>query len=335
MRVYNVIDLSKFIFSFFIVLIHCEAYAILDEKICRLAVPCFFIFSGFFLYKGVAKPDGGIQYLNSYLGKLVRLYLLYTIIYLPLTIYGALPTIYQYGFEGFVKKIVAFFRNVCFVGENYMSWPLWYLLALIVAIFMIKCFLKRKIQLLYIFFISLTLTLIGLYVDYLNNSEGLPSFVEFVLKIYNSVFVTTRNGIFVGLFYVTVGMIISKYELFITTNKLLILILFVISLSGYYFNLILGLNIFASVLVCVLLMCNGLFKEMNNNLAKTFRKMSTVVYFFHMYFIFIFSNLFYNIPREKGIMIALISFVSAALLGLLIIKLSQQKKFSFLKYLLT
>ena len=76
MRVYNEIDLSKFIFSFFVVLIHCKAYSIVDEKVCRLAVPCFFIFSGFFLYKGIIKPNGGINYLNSYLGKLVRLYLL-------------------------------------------------------------------------------------------------------------------------------------------------------------------------------------------------------------------------------------------------------------------
>ena len=214
-----------------------------------------------------------------------------------MTIYGVLPAIYQYGFEEGVKKLVAFLRNVCFVGENYMSWPLWYLLALIVSVFMIKCFIKGKMRLLYIFIVSLTLTLIGLYINYLNNCENLPIFVGYILKSYNLVFVTTRNGIFVGLFYVTIGMIISKYELIITTNKLLILILFVVSLLGYYFDLILGLNIFASALVCVLLMCNGLFKKMSNNLAKTFRKMSTVVYFFHMYFIFIFSNLYYHIPR--------------------------------------
>ena len=83
---YTAIDFTKFILSFLVIIIHSNAYQLVSEDICALAVPVFFVFSGFFLYKSYVSSNKNINKLKSYLYKVIKLYLVYTSIYIPLTI---------------------------------------------------------------------------------------------------------------------------------------------------------------------------------------------------------------------------------------------------------
>ena len=101
MKHYNSIDLLKFLMSFFVIAIH-TAYdsALLMRLICPWVVPMFFVISGFLLQRRISmqrpvevcgkRVENLLEgVINSYITKLVKLYILWTLLYLPLTFYGS------------------------------------------------------------------------------------------------------------------------------------------------------------------------------------------------------------------------------------------------------
>lgn len=97
MKHYNSIDLLKFLMSFFVIAIHTAYDQVpLMRLICPWVVPMFFVISGFLLQRRISMQRpvevcgkrvenllGGV--INSYIIKLVKLYILWTLLYLPLT----------------------------------------------------------------------------------------------------------------------------------------------------------------------------------------------------------------------------------------------------------
>lgn len=95
---YNCIDLLKLIMAFFVIAIH-SGLSNITSGICKdilndifaLAVPYFFITSGFLLFRKTDINNWGSndkKRLLRYLVKILKLYGAWTLIYLPLTIYG-------------------------------------------------------------------------------------------------------------------------------------------------------------------------------------------------------------------------------------------------------
>ena len=129
MKHYNSIDLLKFLMSFFVIAIH-TAYdqVLLMRLICPWVVPMFFVISGFLLQRRISMQRsvevcgkrvenlmGGV--INSYIIKLVKLYILWTLLYLPLTFYGSCVV----ESNSLLRAFALFCRNVIFTGENHMS----------------------------------------------------------------------------------------------------------------------------------------------------------------------------------------------------------------------
>lgn len=127
---YNCIDILKLIMAFFVIAIHSELSSI-TSGVCKdilniifaLAVPYFFITSGFLLFR---KTDinnwvgsDKIRILR-YLVKTLKLYGAWSLIYLPLTIYGEVR-IYNTPLQ---KAVIKVFKNILLVGENFYSWQL-------------------------------------------------------------------------------------------------------------------------------------------------------------------------------------------------------------------
>lgn len=91
-------DIIKFIFSFFVIALH-TLYLIpnwfkdirIFLVIFHVAVPVFFMISGYLLFRKVAIPLDkiGEKRIFQYLKHILFLYLLWTLIYLPINIYGA------------------------------------------------------------------------------------------------------------------------------------------------------------------------------------------------------------------------------------------------------
>lgn len=125
------VDIMKFILSLMVVCIHTGVTSLMPAEIEKffnaifnLAVPIFFVYSGYlFAYKNkMDKKDKLIKYSKH----IVKLYILWSLIYLPICIqiyfengWSIQECLHNYS-EGFFK-----------LGQHPYSWQLWYLWSLI------------------------------------------------------------------------------------------------------------------------------------------------------------------------------------------------------------
>lgn len=149
-RKYNSIDLFKFIMAFFVVAIHTRPLnnignlyiSELYNIILNMAVPFFFMASGFLLASKLTNPynsEENIHIIKAYLIKIVKLYLIWSIIYLPLAVYD-----YIVSDISLQRAILLYIRGLFITGEHYNSWALWYLLSTIYTLCIILFLLKIK-----------------------------------------------------------------------------------------------------------------------------------------------------------------------------------------------
>lgn len=139
------LDVAKFLMAFLVVEIHTRPFGInpLVQGIDCVAVPFFFIASAFLCFRGLNAADfadrgsAACARVWKTTKKLLRLYLTWTAVFLPVTVFG-----YAMNGIGPAKAAVSFVRGTLLVGENIYSWPLWYLLASAVAFFLVLVLLR-------------------------------------------------------------------------------------------------------------------------------------------------------------------------------------------------
>jgi peptidoglycan/LPS O-acetylase OafA/YrhL len=101
------------------------------SSIVELAVPFFFLTSGFLLSAKMSfsfNKKNDIIRTKKQTKKIVKMYILWTLIYLPLAVYHLLSSE-----TSPVRATLIYIKGFIFVGEQYNSWPLWYLLSTIYA----------------------------------------------------------------------------------------------------------------------------------------------------------------------------------------------------------
>ena len=135
----------------------------------------------------------GMGILEGWLVRNGFVYLVWSLLFLPFAFYGfwldAIPV---------QKALLVWLRNVLFIGENYLSWPLWYLLGLLQGGVIIGFCQKCKLP----FFIQVILGVILYFIPSLVHLETIP--------YYHSVFGSTRNGIFIGFPFMVLGGLFSR-----------------------------------------------------------------------------------------------------------------------------
>ena len=97
--------------------------------IVSLAVPFFFCVSGYFLYKKIDRTEKRDKIIKASIRKYFKLYLIFSAVYLPISVYAWLGDFYRG--DGILKIGIRALKNYILVGEQPYSWPLWYLLAMI------------------------------------------------------------------------------------------------------------------------------------------------------------------------------------------------------------
>lgn len=305
---YKMLDVMKLVMAIVVIAIHTHPQLSsgstlviqASELLYSLAVPFFFMASGFLLFGKINLPldDEGSQRIKRYLLKIVKLYLLWTAIYLPLSVLG-----FVNDGTSFLKSAMIFIRNVLFVGENYMSWPLWYLLALIVAVLIIWGLLKLRIPRKAILLLSIITAFIGVGLDYCHENGTLQTLTD----AYFSIFAKTRNGLFVGFLYVALGMICSYGH----KNALLIEI---ICLTLGVVGLALNFPLANAFVVYALFSCVSRIegKVIRRESAQFCRSLSTIVYLIHMYFV---ALLVYVFDMQSGFPLFVITSVASVATG--------------------
>lgn len=175
MRKYTGIDIGRVIFACLIPLLHISfpenaAVSIVQQYFSRLGVPFFFAVSGMFLSRSVERY--GKAAFKKYCLRVGRVLLIWLIIYLPVFI------AWTSSFGGFIQEIL-------FKTPGY----LWYLTALLFAAVPFYLVKNRKALFVCSFAFYIIGTLFGeTYKWWLG---GMPE--------YESIFLTTRNGLFFGL----------------------------------------------------------------------------------------------------------------------------------------
>ena len=198
------IDYMKLTAAFLVVAIHISPLSginengdfILTRVIARIAVPFFFMVSGYFVLPDSRKHN---KRALKFLKKTGLLYLAAIILYLPVNFY-----------KDYFKELKAgtVFKDIFFDGTFY---HLWYLPAAILGI-LICLFLIRITGEKAAFVISVILYLAGLPGD---SYYGLTRQFSFLGKIYDGllqVFSYTRNGIFFAPVFLMLGCLIRDGE---------------------------------------------------------------------------------------------------------------------------
>lgn len=207
---FHYFDIFKFIFAIFVIAIHTNLLKgdysniawYVSHGLFRIAVPSFFVISGFFYGKKIyQKTDAERKEITkSYIKKLLIPFFFWLILNLPFKF------IEYYHDMSLVKTIVTLVRDFVF----YPWGALWYISSLIVAVLLINVLLK-KISLKKILIISSILYLFALIC---NNYYFLVqnNFIGRIIDTYMKICESGRNGLFVGLLFVSLGVFI--YDLF-------------------------------------------------------------------------------------------------------------------------
>lgn len=203
---YYGIDLLKFIMAVCVVAIHTQPlYSIqsivvqrLFDTITSLAVPYFFSVSGFLLF---SKIDANIlsrksmEVCKKYLSRVLSLYVIWNIIYLPITIFG-----FKENNMSFARYVLDCIRGFLFIGQQFYSWQLWYLLSVFFVIASICIMAEHKIKDKNIFKIMMAIFLMGgigvlTTVDFSEYRK-----IEMVIKCIKFIFGKWENSIWIWLY---------------------------------------------------------------------------------------------------------------------------------------
>lgn len=329
---YNSIDNFRIMAALMVIAIHVFPFSsygnTLDNLITltlfRLAIPFFFMISGYFLIGPYSEKETYINDLriNKSIIKMLKLYFISIIVYLPLSILNKTITL-DISFLQVIKLLI-------FDGSFY---HLWYFPASILGLYLVKYSIKYfgiKLSLL----LSLILYIIGLLGDSYYNLIN----ISFIKDILNTIFKFssyTRNGIFFTPIFLVLGASIyrnrgnKKYNKKINIIGLIISI-FILLIEGYYINIV---NIprhnsmYISLLPTIYFLFNLLINRDSSLKISNVKRITLLVYVIHplvIYSLYLFGK-FIRPIRNSLLNFLLISIFSFTI-SYFIIKIKIPKK---------
>lgn len=347
---YNCIDLVKYILSYFVIAIHFHPFTsyskILDygfvHCIARIAVPYFFIVSAFFCFKknNISNFNATTSY--KYVCRLLKKYLIWSLIYF-------IPAYKQIinDQSNYFKAFLIWVRNMIFVG-SYRQ--LWYLNATALAVLLLTILLKRNIRLKTIVFISFVLYLMGLFgQSYFGLLKPFKSihWIWVPLRSVGKIFVTTRNGLFEGLLFISIGAYLSFKPILIKMKRACIYLLisiFLLVLEAYYtahFHLVREQDMYIMLVPTAFLLfyISACIQLPENNIYLKLRERGALLFYIHTLVGWVTKKSLSIMAEKMGykevdslllyICVVLLSLVSAEI----IIYLSKKQKFRILSVL--
>lgn len=289
---YELIDIMKFICAIFVVGIHAGIMSDKDSVfewqflnvVFRLAVPFFFIASGFLFGKKYLKNKNKLKENSiNQIKRLIIPFIFWSLVLLPWVITQEIR---------FTGNILLFIYRILRLNL-FNGYHIWFVLALAVAICMEYIFLKKN-KVKYAIILSIILYMIALCGNsyyFLIKGTPIQPIIDFIIRIFTMV----RNGIFVGFPLFTVGIVVSFYEnkiYKISNKKLFIALIFFTITQILESAFIMGKQyiddhstfvsiIFVATIILMLCIKNKNFKLKKIN-SVTLRNLSTGIYFMHI-----------------------------------------------------
>lgn len=189
------IDFIKFFAILAVVIIHTfpsnhKLGFFLLDNFSRFAVPFFFAASGYLFGLKVINNPKSAGYFKRYVIKILKIYVSWLVFYifydvLRISLSGGNVT---HELSKYFKGLTAL--NLFYYGQGTSGYQLWFVISLIWSTAVLYLFFRlKKITLLFI--LSLCLNIAGLF------GQSYSIFIELPL--------TTRDSLFIGLFYTTLG----------------------------------------------------------------------------------------------------------------------------------
>lgn len=337
---YDNLDVMRYVSSILIVILHLRPFFDTSEKldlvfnniIGRICVPFFFLLSGYFIGEKERKNN---DYILKYVKSMIPLYLMWSILYLPVFIYWVQPYFGEILLQIRILNLPIWFiclliplilPIVLLVMLVYSGtfYHLWYFPALILSL-LILYFWKKKYSLKVLLFISFILLLLGATETYYG---VLPNNIQIILNYYFKYFITTRNFLFFGLFYVVFGYYISFKQKIYVSQSFLKLIVFsfllifeTLILQSYYrlnSNILLSCILLVYYLFLTLIFSPSLIHK---KFKYSLRGLSKYYYLIHPFVIMVVQHLFSEL---KGFLAIVLVLVLTHLLTLLVIKIKEK-----------
>lgn len=305
-------------------------HIVIGSWLSNLAVPGFFVMAGFLLFKkmedGRTPEDKAV--IRRYCWRIAKMTLIWSLLYLPIE---------RLNWKGkgiTLKEWASFYiKNFFF---NHPIPQLWFLPALLTACLLVWfCYFAgmKAWQILVAGWLLFCAGYIGNNVYF---NQNLPLNLRQLLELYNQYFITTRNGVFYGTFFVAMGLWLAKSKRQVP---------FYPALSGFIVSVILmylevkrfgNINMVMAAAPAVFFMISAALHVTWNDrkLYPRLRGLSQWIYLSHYYFIHLFSLTAKWNPlplTKKGIMISV--FAPMMVFCILMVWLSEKKGFSRLKNL--
>lgn len=315
---YYGIDLMKFVMAVLVVATHTgllksteSLYYKIYEIILYLTVPFFFISTGYLLSeKCESCKKNAIPVLTRHTRKLIKLYIIWSVVYLPLALYA-----YGKGDHSIMHYLLDYIRGFFIVGEHYNSYVLWYLLSSIYSLMFIIALRKRGKSNKLILFIGCLIGTFGciltLYAENVFELSG--TFTKNLFELLIKIFVDGR--IFTGFFYIPLGMCLQGSRKLSLSGGVLLFLggLFIeIKSPGIGFvyeagRAVASIGVFSFAL-------NLEFKE--SAVYAKLRTMSTTIYFVHLWIWTIVYTLVYH-EKTRGVVPFLLTIIFSLAAGYL------------------
>lgn len=320
---FNGIDLIKFLCAFLICIIHTAPFSleyfgyadicnfVLQKSACRIAVPFYFVASGFFLFRKIDLNNFDVDRIKNYCFKLIRLWGMWML----LLVFGG-------------------------------TYHLWYLSATAVAVTILSILLYHQVKFRYITIIAVLLYIVGLLGDsYYGIIEPLKeiNLLGSIITEYETVFSSTRNGIFMGLIFVFMGAVFAYKKIninikvaflgFVASMGMLVVESFILNINGFSktFNMYISLLPATFFLFCI---ATGI-KLKDNKVYGKLRVIGVLIYYLHLFAKYLTTQIFVTINEYTGVdltaFVCVASILLATLMAVLIEALSRKEKFKWLQ----
>lgn len=314
------IDVMRLICAVLVISIHTRSCADINinidfwinDFIARIAVPFFFMTSGYYFYNKYINDN---KYLVKYLKNIISIYIIWSIFYIGWDIF-----LQARGAEISVGYFFNLAKRLLLTGSNTI---LWYIPALVISIIFVSIFMKKqKYELLII--VGGALFVLGLLGDsYFFIIED-TKLIQLV-NIYNIIFLSTRNGFCIAVPFITIGVCINRWSLYNLLKKRLKIIVplsLIMVLEAYLLKYKLNVTTFnmyfTSVLVYPLIFI--LILKFNNRVQYKFkyiRDLSMNIYFSHGIFLIIYRYIFNYFDINGVFGISFIKFIFVTISSIL------------------
>lgn len=278
---YNAIDLFKIIMALAVVAIHVMPHVVLGDgpayfalaNLFDTAVPFFFLATGFLLaekLKTKETVEERTKTIRATLFKTIKLYGLWSLIYLPVYIISCVDSKHALG-----VSVQNYIKEFFLTGDHYNSYILWYLLSSIYALLLVLLLYRYNIKESTWIWWAVGFLALAVYLNFLPDNDRAWGIA---LSLKNLAAATVKNGrVFEGLFFVPFGMLMSGRKYKIRQGIIFAVCGFVMALCGIFAGF--------GVALCAL----GFFvlakeiKLKDSIIWGWFRNLSRGTYFIHLY----------------------------------------------------